>query len=155
MSPEEFEQLFGGGGASGYSTIFDTLFSGQRGGRSARSGGMGFDTRAAAPPQRDVSVQITLEEALELLRQPKRGRKRAFGVKKAAPLKEFGTNPEGAAVRLFDGRYGPYVTDGAVNATVPKGVMLKTITLESALEWLVEKAARGPSKRPRARKKRA
>ena len=96
---------------------------------------------------------IALDEAVELLRQPKRGRKRAFGAKKAAPLKELGANPEGAAVRLFEGRYGPYVTDGAVNATVPKGVPLETVKLETALEWLAEKAAKGPVERPRGRKK--
>lgn len=73
MSPEEFEQLFGGGGAGGYSTIFDTLFGGQRTGRSSR-GGMGFETRTAPPPPREVTVQITLEEALagstRLLQEP-------------------------------------------------------------------------------------
>jgi DNA topoisomerase-1 len=94
---------------------------------------------------------ITLDEALELLRQPKRARKRSFGAAKAAPLKELGTNPGGAAVKLFDGRYGPYLTDGAVNATVPKGVALESITLETALELLAEKAAKGPAKRPAKR----
>lgn len=92
---------------------------------------------------------ITLDEAVELLRQPKRARKRSFGAAKAAPLKELGTNPAGAAIRLFDGRYGPYISDGAVNATVPKGVPLESITLETALELLAEKAAKGPVKRPR------
>jgi DNA topoisomerase-1 len=91
---------------------------------------------------------ITLDEAVELLRQPKRGRKRPFGAAKKAPLKELGTNPAGAAIRLFDGRYGPYLTDGEVNATVPKGVTLESITLESALEWLAGKAAKGPAKKP-------
>jgi DNA topoisomerase-1 len=94
---------------------------------------------------------ITLDEAVELLRQPKRGRKRPFGAAKKAPLKELGTNPAGAAIRLFDGRYGPYITDGAVNTTVPEGTALESITLESALEWLAEKAAKGPSKRPAKR----
>jgi DNA topoisomerase-1 len=94
---------------------------------------------------------ITLEDAVELLRQPKRARKRSFGAAKAAPLRELGTNPAGAAIRLFDGRYGPYMTDGAVNATVPKGVALESITLERALEWLAEKAAKGPAKRPKKR----
>jgi DNA topoisomerase-1 len=89
---------------------------------------------------------IALDEAVELLRQPKRGRKRPFGAAKKAPLKELGTNPAGAAIRLFDGRYGPYLTDGVVNATVPKGVSLESITLESALESLAEKAAKGPVK---------
>jgi DNA topoisomerase-1 len=94
---------------------------------------------------------IPLDEAVELLRQPKRGRKRTFGAAKSAPLKELGTNPAGAAIRLFDGRYGPYISDGAVNATVPKGVTLESITLERALEWLAEKEAKGPSKRPAKR----
>jgi DNA topoisomerase-1 len=91
---------------------------------------------------------ITLDEAVELLLQPKRPRKRTFGAAKSAPLKELGTNPAGAAIRLFDGRYGPYISDGAINATVPKGVTLESITLESALELLAERAAKGPSKRP-------
>ncbi|MGB5197918.1 MAG: topoisomerase C-terminal repeat-containing protein, partial [Candidatus Deferrimicrobium sp.] len=91
---------------------------------------------------------IPLDEAVELLRRPKPARKRSFGAAKAAPLKELGANPAGAAIRLFDGRYGPYVTDGAVNATVPKGVPLESITLESALELLSGKAAKGPVKRP-------
>jgi DNA topoisomerase-1 len=95
---------------------------------------------------------ITLDEAVELLRQPKRGRKRPFGAAKKAALKEFGTNPAGVAIRLFDGRYGPYLTDGVVNATVPKGIEVESITLERALEWLAEKAAKGPAKRPRGRK---
>ena len=94
---------------------------------------------------------ITLDQAVELLRQPKRARKRSFGAAKAAPLKELGANPAGAAIRLFDGRYGPYITDGAVNATVPRGVPLESITLDSALELLAEKAAKGPSKRPTKR----
>jgi DNA topoisomerase-1 len=99
---------------------------------------------------------ITLDKAVELLRQPKRGRKRTFSGAKKAPLKELGANPSGAAVRLFDGRYGPYLTDGVTNVTVPKGVAPESITLESAVALLAEKAAKGPSKRaaksPRARK---
>jgi len=94
---------------------------------------------------------VTLDEAVELLRQPKRARKRSFGAAKAPPLKELGANPAGLAIKLFDGRYGPYITDGAVNATVPKGVPLESITLERALELLSEKAAKGPSKRPAKR----
>jgi DNA topoisomerase-1 len=94
---------------------------------------------------------ITLDEAVELLRQPKRARRRPFGAAKAPPLKELGANPAGGNIKVFDGRYGPYITDGAVNATVPKGVALESITLESALELLSEKAAKGPSKRPAKR----
>jgi DNA topoisomerase-1 len=97
---------------------------------------------------------ITLDEAVELLRQPKRARKRPFGAAKSAPLKELGANPAGVVIKVFDGRYGPYITDGAVNATVPKGVDLYSITLENALELLSEKAAKGPSKR-RAKRRRS
>ena len=96
---------------------------------------------------------ITLDEAVELLRQPKRARKRPFGAAKAAPLKELGANPAGGIIKIFDGRYGPYITDGAVNATVPKGVALESITLENALELLSEKAAKGPSRRPAKRRR--
>jgi DNA topoisomerase-1 len=96
---------------------------------------------------------ITLDAAVELLRQPKRARKRPFGAAKAAPLKELGANPAGVVIKIFDGRYGPYITDGAVNATVPKGVALESITLENALELLSEKAAKGPSKRPAKRRR--
>jgi DNA topoisomerase-1 len=95
---------------------------------------------------------IMLDDAVELLRQPKRGRKRPFGAAKKAPLKELGTNPAGAAIRLFDGRYGPYLTDGVVNTTVPEGITLESITLERALALLAEKAAKGPAKSPRGRK---
>jgi DNA topoisomerase-1 len=94
---------------------------------------------------------ITLDEAVELLRQPKRARKRPFGTAKLAPLKELGANPAGGVIKVFDGRYGPYITDGAVNATLPKGVALESITLENALELLSEKAAKAPSKRPAKR----
>ena len=94
---------------------------------------------------------ITLDGAVELFRRPKRTRMRPFGAAKAAPLKEFGANPAGLTIKLFDGRYGPYVSDGAVNATVPKGVALESITLEGALELLAEKAGKGPAKRPAKR----
>ena len=96
---------------------------------------------------------ISLSEAIELLRQPKRGRGRAFGAGKKEPLKELGKNPEGVDIRLFDGRYGPYVTDGNVNATVPKGIPPESVMLEAALEWLADKAAQGPPRRPRVAKR--
>jgi len=69
--------------------------------------------------------------------------------KAAAALKELGEHPEsGAAVKIMDGRYGPYVTDGAVNATLPKGVSPDALTLEQAVELLAAKAAKGPGRKP-------
>ena len=75
----------------------------------------------------DRVFTITLGEALELLAQ-ETGR---------AVLREFGNHPDsGEPVRLLDGRYGPYVTDGSVNASLPKHADPEAFTLESATELL-------------------
>ena len=53
-------------------------------------------------------------------------------------------------MRVLDGRFGPYVTDGTINATVPRGVQPEEIDLEQGIELLREREARGPvEKRPR------
>jgi DNA topoisomerase-1 len=63
------------------------------------------------------------------------------------PLKQFGTSPEtGKDVKLMEGRFGPYVTDGVTNATLPKTADPETLTLETALVMLAERAAKGPAK---------
>ncbi len=100
---------------------------------------------------------ITLEEALGVYAQPKRGRGSAAA---AAPLRELGADPAtGAPVVVKDGRFGAYVTDGAVNATLRKEDAVETITLERAGELLAEKRARDaaggtgkPAKKPAAKK---
>lgn len=88
-------------------------------------------------------LSISLEEALELLAQPKFAKRAA-----AAAIKEFGPI-EGAAgpVKVLSGRFGPYVTDGTTNATLPKTMDPEAVTPESALELLLKKAAAGPSKK--------
>ena len=48
---------------------------------------------------------------------------------------------------MLDGRFGPYVTDGTINATVPRGVEPAEVTLEQAVELLREREARGPAKK--------
>jgi DNA topoisomerase-1 len=58
----------------------------------------------------------------------------------------------GQPVRLLSGRFGPYVTDGEVNASLPKGSEPSEATLESAVALLKARAEAGPSKRP-ARKR--
>jgi DNA topoisomerase-1 len=64
------------------------------------------------------------------------------------PLKELGANPQGGAViKLMRGRYGPYVTDGDTNATVPSATDPLSVTLEQAIELIAERAAKGGSKK--------
>jgi DNA topoisomerase I len=95
---------------------------------------------------------ITLDGAVELFKQPKtRGRRAA-----SAPLRELGDDPEtGKPVVIKDGRFGPYVTDGEINATLRRDDDVDTITLDRAADLLAEKRAKGPSPRRRTAKKAA
>ena len=62
---------------------------------------------------------------------------------KPAALKELGKHPDGGAITVRDGRYGPYVNWGRVNATLPKDADPQSITVEKALELIAAKAAKG------------
>ena len=53
---------------------------------------------------------------------------------------------------MRDGRYGPYVNHGKINATLPKDAKPEEVTLEQALELIAAKAAKGPKKKPAAKK---
>lgn len=102
------------------------------------------------PADEDV-LTISLERALELLAQPKKGRGRGS----AKPLRELGSHPEdGEPVTLHDGPYGLYVKHGKVNASLPKDLSPAAVTLEMALELLAEKEGKGQAKasRPAAAK---
>jgi DNA topoisomerase-1 len=62
-------------------------------------------------------------------------------------LKELGEHPEsGKEMRILEGRYGPYVTDGSINATLPKGSEPDEIDADEAVALLAAKAARGGGK---------
>jgi DNA topoisomerase-1 len=87
--------------------------------------------------------EIGLEEAVDLL-ETRPGRE---------VLKELGPHPEsGAELQVLDGRYGPYVTDGSVNASLPKGSDPEDLEMEEALDLLARAAAR-KGKRRGGRKK--
>jgi len=69
------------------------------------------------------------------------------------PLKILGAHPRtGSEIKLMEGRYGPYVTDGATNATLPKTVQPDALTLEEAAQLIDDRAAKGPAKKGRGRK---
>jgi DNA topoisomerase-1 len=90
-------------------------------------------------------LTVTLEQALELLARPKPGRGAG---RRREPLRVFEASPvTGQPVQLLAGRYGPYVTDGTTNASLPRGTQPEQVTFEQALQWLAARAAQGPSRR--------
>jgi DNA topoisomerase-1 len=93
---------------------------------------------------------VTLEQALAKLAEPRpRGRRAA-----APPLKELGDDPvSGKPITLKEGRFGPYVTDGDVNASLRAGDSIDSITPQRAAELLQGRRERGPAKRRTARKR--
>ena len=65
----------------------------------------------------------------------------------AEPLKVFGAHPtSGGEIKLMAGRYGPYVTDGTTNATLPRDKQPEALTAEEAIVLIDERAAKGPAK---------
>ena len=106
----------------------------------------GTDSRSLGSEEQLFTV--TLDEAEAIFAQPKQRRGRAA----KPPIAELGAHPDtGAPVRVLDGRFGPYVTDGTTNATVPRGTDPAAVTLEQGVELLRERAARA---RPRTTAKR-
>ena len=82
---------------------------------------------------------ITVDEALELLSEPPRRR----GQRRTSTIKELGEDPvTGNKVTVRSGRYGPYVTDGDVNASLRKGDDPETITIDRAADLLVARRER-------------
>ncbi len=98
-------------------------------------------------------LEITLEQAIEIYKQPKyRGRRTA-----ATPLKEFGEDPaSNLKVVAKTGQFGPYVTDGVINATIPKEETIEELSPDRAFELLAirrEKLGVEPGEAPKTAKK--
>lgn len=102
----------------------------------------GADSRSLESEEQIFS--LSLEDALALLAQPKtRGRRAA-----KPPLREFGLDPVSQKkVTVKDGRWGPYITDGTTNISVPSSESVEGLSEERAFELLAEKRAKGPAKR--------
>ena len=94
----------------------------------------------------DHMWSVTLEEAVELIRAKASGKQTA--------LRELGKHPDsGDELVILSGRYGPYVTDGSINATLPKGTEPEDVALDLAVDLLAKKAARKGAKKGRRRGK--
>jgi len=107
----------------------------------------GTDSRSLE--SEDQIFTVTQEQALEIYAQPKQ---RGRGTAKP-PLAEFGEDPvSGKKVTVKEGRFGPYVTDGVTNITVPRGRAPEELTAEEAYQLLADKRAKGPAKKPAAKK---
>jgi DNA topoisomerase I len=107
----------------------------------------GTETRSL--PAGVSPIEVTRDEAIALLAQPK-FQKRAAATPRAA-LKTFEASPVTTKpIQLFEGRYGPYITDGETNASVPRGQDPQAITFDEAVRLLAERAAAGPSKKKTA-----
>lgn len=97
----------------------------------------GTETRSL--PADKSPIAVTLEQAVEILKQPRtRGK---GGPRQQTTLREIGVNPaNGKAVKLLSGRYGPYLTDGEVNASLSRGTDPMTVTPEQCYELLAQRA---------------
>jgi DNA topoisomerase-1 len=96
----------------------------------------------------DQLFTVTLDEALKIYAEPK---KRGRSAATAPPLKEMGNDSvSGKPMVVKDGRFGPYVTDGEVNASLRKSDSVEGLTDERASELLAEKRAKGPAPKKKA-----
>ena len=106
----------------------------------------GTDSRSLTEEEQIFS--ITLDEAVAIYALPKYGARKAA----AGPLKEFGEDPaSGGAVQAKTGQFGAYVTDGFVNATIPKDEPIDEISNDRAYELLAirrEKLGLEPGQAP-------
>ena len=107
----------------------------------------GADSRSLENEQQ--IFDIGLDEALAVYTQPKYGSRRA-----SSALAEFDADPvSGKPIRIRDGRFGAYVTDGETNVTIPRGQQVQDITFEVAVQMLADKRAKGPAPKRGAAKK--
>jgi len=87
-------------------------------------------------------AKVTKEEVIAYLATAKERKTQA-----AEPLRSLGHDPiTGAEISVKTGRYGPYVTDGKTNCSLPKRFTPEAVTLEEASDLLAKKRAKGPSK---------
>lgn len=103
----------------------------------------------------DEVFSVGLNRAVTLIAEKKAGGGRGRGRATPKALKTLGDHPsEGGPITVREGRYGPYVNHGKINATLPKDVAPESVEMDQALELLAAKAKKGPG-RGRAKSSRA
>jgi DNA topoisomerase I len=102
---------------------------------------------ASLPSPEDV-FEIGLNHAVTLLAEKKA---KGPGRRGAQTLKDLGAAPDGKPIKVLKGKFGPYVSDGETNATLPEGTEPDAVTMEQALALIAERAAKGGKKKKPAR----
>ena len=99
----------------------------------------------------DEVFTIGMNRAVEVLALKASNGGRRSAVSK--PIKELGEHPdEGGPVNVMDGKYGPYVKWGKINATLPKDIEPTSVELETAVRLISEKSKKGPTKKKKRKK---
>ncbi|MEO7722101.1 MAG: type I DNA topoisomerase [Pseudolysinimonas sp.] len=105
----------------------------------------GTDSRSLDSEEQIFDIEMPA--VLEIFAQPKYGARRP-----SSALKEFEADPvSGKAIKVRDGRFGAYVTDGETNATIPRGEDVEGLDFDRAVQLLADKRAKGPAK-PKAKR---
>jgi DNA topoisomerase-1 len=100
-------------------------------------------------PGIDDVFEIQMNRAVAVIDEKKAGGgKGRFGRAPVPPLKELGESPvTGKPVKVMNGRYGPYITDGETNANTPKDKKPEDVTMDEALALLAARAEQGGGKK--------
>jgi DNA topoisomerase-1 len=100
----------------------------------------GADSRSLDSEEQIFDIEMPA--VLEIFAQPKYGARRP-----SSALKEFEADPvSGKPIKVRDGRFGVYVTDGETNATIPRGEDVEGLDFDRAVQLLADKRAKGPAK---------
>ena len=109
----------------------------------------GTDTRSLDSEEKIFEIDV--EGALARFAEPKYA-----GRRQASALRTFEADPvSGKPILLKDGRFGPYVTDGETNATIPRGLPLDEVDYEQAVQLIADRRAKGPVQKRSAAKPKA
>ena len=96
--------------------------------------------------------EVGLNRAVTLIAEKRAGKGGGRGRQAVAPLKELGNHTDGEPINLYNGRYGPYLKHGMINANIPRGADPASITLEQAIELVDARAAAAPSTKSKGKR---